>query len=111
MALKQYPHYLFVHVVGDSVQDGDGNWTTPSDTWSLHSVCREETNGKGSQINGADGKAIVFSSTIYLPKIAQKIAEGAEILVSESNSAQGTCRIKKQVLKFDVGQLSCRLWV
>ena len=66
MAIKQYPHYLFVRIVSESVQDSDGNWTTPSDSWLLHSICREETNGKGSMINGADGKAIVFSSTISI---------------------------------------------
>jgi hypothetical protein len=111
MSVKQYPYYLFKHVVTTSTQDGDGNWSTATDSWVLHSVCREETNGKGSLIRGVDGQAIVFGSTIYMPKSAAKLAEGTEILVSESNDSNGVCRIKGEVLKFDVGQLSCRLWV
>lgn len=109
--IKQYPHFLFVHVIADSVQDPDsGNWSDAVDSWVLHSVCREETNGKGSMINGVDGKAIVFSSTVYMPKSA-KIKESTEVLVSETNDPAGTVRIKGQVLKFDKGQQNCRLWV
>ena len=110
--MKQYPHYLYVKVLGgESVQDADGNWVSQPDQLMLHSVCREETNGKGQMINGADGKSIVFSSVIYLPKSAARLKEGTEISVYEGIDATGVCRIRKQVLKFDVGQLGCRLWV
>ncbi|MBV5348854.1 hypothetical protein JZU61_04260 [bacterium] len=109
--IKQYPHFLFVHVVSEAVQDDQGNWSDPSDKWVLHSICREETNGKGSLINGVDGKAITFSSNVFMPKTAQKIKDGTEVLVSETNDPAGTVRIKGQSLKFDVGQLNCRLWV
>lgn len=111
MNVKQYPYYLFKRTVTPSSQDGEGNWSTPTDSWVLHSICREETNGKGSLIRGDDGRAIVFGSTVYMPKSAAKIDEGTEILVSETNSENGVCRIRGQVLKFDVGQLNCRLWV
>lgn len=109
--IKQYPHFLFVRVVVESTQDASGNWSSTSDSWVLHSVCREETNGKGSVVNGIDGKAIVFSSTVHMPKSAVRIVEGTQILVSETESEIGLCRVKGQVLKFDVGQLNCRLWV
>lgn len=109
--IKQYPHFLFVHVVSEATQDGDGNWTTATDSWVLHSICREETNGKGSVINGTDGKAIVFSSTVFMPYSWSKISENTEVLVSETNNPEGTVRIKGQVLKFDTGQLHRRLWL
>ena len=56
------------------------------------SICREETNGAGRTINGPDGNAIVFSSMIYTPKGITKIAEGTQVLVSETDSADGVCR-------------------
>lgn len=109
--IKQYPHYLFKHVVTESTQNADGSWSQSTDSWVLHSECREETNGKGQQINGNDGRAVVYSSTVYMPKSSSRIAEGTEILVSETNSSNGICRIKGRVLKYSEGQLSCRLWV
>ena len=111
MAVKQYPHFLFVHVVEESIQDGDGNWTEAVDQWNFHSVCREETNGRGTKINGTDGNAIVFSSTVFMPRTAARIAELTEVLVSETNDENGICRVKGQVLKFDAAQLHARLWV
>ena len=109
--MKQYPHYLFKKVVEESTQGPDGNWTEQSESWVLHSECREETNGKGQMVNGPDGVAIVFSSTVYMPKSEQMIAEGTEVLVSETNSADGVTRVKGRVLKFSNGQLNTRLWV
>lgn len=106
--VRQYPHSLYVHVVGDSTQDGDGNWSEPLENWSLHSVCREETNGKGNIIRTPDGQSIVFSSTIYMPSTALKIQEGAEVQVRDSEDAT---RIQGRVLKFDVGQINRRLWL
>lgn len=112
MAVKQYPHFLFVHQVLESAQDPEtGDWWTPEDQWVMHSVCREETNGAGRQINGLDGEAIVFSSTVYMPKTAAKIQEGAEVLVSETDSETGVCRVKGTVLKHDISQLHARLWL
>jgi len=108
--IQQYPHFLYVKTVTESVQDGDGNWTDPSETLVLHSVCREQTNGKGSLVNGPDGKAIVFASIIHLPLETERIPEGSEVIVSDDESGS-IVRIKGEVLKFDTGQLHCRLWV
>lgn len=109
--MKQYPHFLFVRAVGSSTQDSEGNWVPASDTVALHSVCREETNGKGTTINGTDGKAIVYSSMVYLPRTALRIKEGTEVFVCETEDGLGIIRIKGQVLKFDANQLNARIWV
>ena len=109
--VKQYPHFLFKKVVVESTQDADGNWTEQSESWALHSECREETNGKGQEVNGLDGRSVVYSSTVYMPKSDVSIAEGTEVLVSETNSEFGVCRIKGRVIKFSNGQLNTRLWV
>lgn len=110
--IKQYPHFLFVLHQADSVQDEDtGEWIAVAPAWQFHSVCREEPNGKGSVVNGTDGKAIVFASTVFMPISAARIKESTEVLVSESNDVAGISRIKGTVLKFDQGQLNRRLWV
>lgn len=112
--MKQYNHYLFVLAFDgdeDSVQDANGNWETPNKDWEFHSVCREETNGKGSMIQGADGQALVFSSLVQLPKGTKKVPEGTKVRVCESQDPESVLRIEGQVLKFDSGQLHCRLWV
>lgn len=109
--MNQYPHFLFVKQVTESTQDVSGNWSTATESWVLHSICREQTNGKGSIVNGQDGKAIVFSSLIHLPLTAIRLSEGTEVLVSETDLSTGTTIIKGQILKFDVGQLHNRLWL
>lgn len=112
MAIKQYPHYLFVSVTSQSQQDPTtGDWTEGGQAWQLYSVCREETNGKGQMINGTDGKAITFSSAMYMPKGTPRIQEGTTIRVTEVNDKDGQKRVEGSVLKFDNGQLSTRLWV
>jgi hypothetical protein len=109
--IAQYPHYLFVHVVGASVQDADGNWTTTNDSYQFLSMCREETNGKGSVINGSDGRSVVYSSVIYIPRSGSSVAEGAEVVVTQFNDPEDGVRLRGRVLKFDVGQMNKRLWV
>jgi len=109
--MKQYPHFLFVKQVSESVQDANGNWSKPTENWVFHAICREQTNGKGSLVSGQDGKAIVFSSVVHLPLNTQRVIEGSEVLVSELNDYNGPVRIQKQVLKYDLGQLHSRLWV
>ena len=111
---QQYPHYLFVRVVAESIQDNDGNWVnngTGEDSWQLHSVCREETNGKGQKLNMPDGRQIVYSSTVYMPKSVAPIKEGTQVVISHVNDPEDMVRIAGQVLKFEVGQLNRRLWV
>lgn len=110
MALKQYPHFLFVHLVSESVQDDDGNWSDPVDEWVYRGNCREETNGAGRQINGPDGKAIVFASTVYLPKSVQAIVPATEVKVC-NDEIGNSLRVKGQVLNFSPGQMNSRLWL
>lgn len=108
--IQQYPHYLLIKVITDSVQNGDGSWSEASEQLVLHSVCREQSNGKGAVVNGPDGKAIVFASVIHLPLETERIPEGSEVIVSSDENGSAL-RIKGEVLKFDTGQLHCRLWV
>lgn len=109
--MKQYPYFLFIKTTSESTQDDKGNWSSGSKNWSFHSICREQTNGKGSAVNSQDGKAIVFSSVIHLPLNSARIKEGTEVLISETNTSVGASRISGQVLKYDAGQIHNRLWL
>jgi hypothetical protein len=107
----QYPHYLFSVTNGDeSVQDENGNWTEMQEDVVFVSMCREETNGKGSQIQIAGGTFYVFASLIQLPKGSPMIGVGTTVFVSNDETGSDI-RIKGQSLKFDNGQLHNRLWV
>lgn len=107
----QYPHYLFaLQSTGESVQDEDGYWTENAQQPVLLSKCREETDGRGSEVQTADGTFRKFSSLIQIPKGSLEVEDGTSVFVSESEDGSGI-RIRGKVLKFDKGQLHSRLWV
>ena len=118
---RQYPHYLYRCEVGEATQDGNGSWQTASESWVFHSVCREETNGKGTQIQATNGQFITFASLVQLPKGTQRVPEGTLIAVAEmplepsqlleEANAAGVIRVSGDCLKFDNGRLHCRIWV
>ena len=92
----------------------------------VKAVCREETNGKGSTIQTADGETRVFASLIQLPKGTAKIPEGTQVIVTreevevsqlantefvEAAKATGLVVVTGTCEKFDLGRLHCRLWI
>lgn len=123
----QYPQYLYaLQHDGESVQLPNGSWETPAAAWELKAVCREETNGKGSTIQTADGETRVFASLIQLPKGTAKIPEGTQVIVTreevevsqlantdfvEAAKATGLVVVTGTCEKFDPGRLHCRLWI
>lgn len=123
----QYPQYLYaLQHDGESVQLPNGSWETPAAAWELKAVCREETNGKGSTIQTADGETRVFASLIQLPKGTAKISEGTQVIVTreevevsqlantefvEAAKATGLVVVTGTCEKFDLGRLHCRLWI
>lgn len=108
--IKQYPHYLFVVKSGESVQDEKGNWINTENENVFVSMCREETNGRGSEIQVGGGQYHRFESLIQLPKGSPKVDVGATVFVANNKDGSEE-RIKGEVLKFDSGQLHSRLWV
>lgn len=122
----QYPHFLYKRTSDEeAVQDANGSWQAGGASWELCGTCREETNGKGTTIQAANGRFIVFASTIYAPVGVERIPEGVEVLASETElspdeltkegieaaKASGIVRICGECLKFDKGRLHIRLWV
>lgn len=123
---RQYPHFLYVRASDtEATQDDNGSWQDGGAAWRFHSVCREETNGKGQKVNAADGLFVVYASLVHLPAGATFVAEGVEAVVADREldpdeltdkaltnaKADGTVRIKGECLKFDKGRLHCRLWL
>lgn len=108
--MKQYPHYLFAKETSESVKDDNGFWTSGEQKTVFLSMCREETDGRGSEIQTADGTYRKYSAIIQIPKGALIIEEGTSVFVSD-NKDGSSVRINGVVLKFDKGQLHSRLWV
>jgi hypothetical protein len=111
MGVKQYPHYLFAVNAGeDSVQDENGNWSDSRASDVFLSACREEADGRGSEIQVAGGTFHRFSSLVHLPKGAPAVETGTGVFVAGRADGSGM-RVQGVVLRFDAGQLHSRLWV
>lgn len=108
--IEQYPHYLFILETTETYRDDDGNWIPGSTELRYIGKCREETNGKGSQIQLAGGVFHTYSSLVQLPKGTRKISEGAIVKITNDQLGEDE-RIQGEVMKFDQGQLHSRLWV
>lgn len=112
MRVKQYPHFLFVNKVNsNSIQDADGNWIEQSTgEITLLGPCREEVSGGGSVIKLADGEFHKYSSIVQMPLSIHDVKTGEEVVITTDELGERV-RTKAPVIKFDRGQLHCRLWV
>lgn len=123
---NQYPHFLYVRESDtEATQTANGSWQTEGAAWKFHASSREETNGKGSQIQAADGRFITFASLIQLPAETERVGVGQQIAAADREllpseltdealkdlQEEGVVRIIGECLKFDKGRLHCRLWV
>ncbi len=108
--VEQYPHFLIVLGTGDSTQDNTGSWVENPVTSKFLSKCREETNGKGAEVATAGGVFRKYTSLVFLPSSCPSVKEGEEVLIANDVEGEDT-RIRGTVLKFDKGQLHCRLWL
>lgn len=108
--VEQYPHYLFAVEGGESVKDETGSWSESTQDLKFLSRCREEADGRGTEINVGGGKFYKVTSLIQLPKGAPFVELGTSVLVA--NNAEGdNIRIQGVCLRFDPAQLHSRLWV
>ena len=65
--VKQYPHFLFIEEAGESMQDANGNWTECEVSRKFISMCREESDGKGTEYQVAGGEYQKATSVIQCP--------------------------------------------
>lgn len=108
--VKQYPHYLFALTSEAATQNADGDFVGGEAQYTFISMCREETNGRGSKLEVGDGAFIVYTSLIQLPKDSASVVEGQEVAVF-NDEARTSLRVSGECLKFDNGQLHNRLWL
>lgn len=107
--VNQYPHYLFLVSSGESVQDENGDFSDNQPESVFLSMCREETDGRGTEIQ-VGGIMHKITSLIQLPKTCPKVEHGAKVVVA--NDAECTdVRITGVCLRFDQAQLHSRLWL
>lgn len=107
----QYPHFLFVQTSAEgAVRDESGNWSKPTNGWSLIGRCREETGGRGSKVMTTDGRTVVFTALVQCPVGSPKIVEGSKIKVTNDETGEDV-RVIGECLKSDVGQLHTRHWL
>lgn len=130
VTFEQYPHFLYRKNPGTITRDADGNYTDGnSEVWEFVSRCREETNGKGTQINTSDGRVIVYSSLVQLPQsdavfvpegtfvfVAREQLSTAELQSLTDDGLKALALTRKiatrgECLKFDQGRLHSRLWL
>lgn len=123
VAMQQYYQHLYRMKNQESVQDSNGQWTQKSASWVYVGICREETNGKGSSVATADGKALVFSSLVQMPTGTARIDEGTLVLITRNQHAtitetmitqgkqSGEVVATGRCMKFDSGRLHCRMWL
>lgn len=108
--VKQYPHFLFMEDSTESIQDADGNWTECTVSRKFLSMCREESDGRGTEFQVAGGEYHKATSVIQCPKNCPKVSKGARILVANDPECADV-RIEGICLNFDPAQLHARLWV
>lgn len=108
--VKQYPHYLFAVEATESTQDANGDFSDGTVSYRFLSMCREETNGKGSKLEVGDGNFIVYTALIQLPAGSEEVVEGTKIAVYDDANRVHE-RVSGECLKFDNGQLHNRLWL
>jgi hypothetical protein len=107
--VKQYPHFLFLATPGETVRNDDGDFVAGTPTNTFLSSCREETDGRGSEIQ-VGGVAHKVTSLIQLPKTCPDVALGAKVIVANDANCSDV-RITGVCLNFKRDQLHARLWL
>lgn len=102
---------MFAVEGGEATQDEMGGWSEESPRRLVFlSRCREEADGRGTEISVGGGKFHKVTSLVQLPKGAPCLRIGAPVIVA--NDAEGSSiRLEGICLKFDAAQLHSRLWV
>jgi len=105
--VKQYPDTILVEWNSDSTRNDNGNPVKGSEQ-SFSGKCRSEMNGAGRAIPSPDGALVVYSYSVYMPKLSGVLIPfGAKVTVTvwDGSTRKGT------VMGFKAGQLNSVLWL
>ena len=102
----QYPHTIVITTVTEPVQDETTGLFTEGTPTIYTLQCRAERNGGAGRIVGNDGSEIIYSHSIYLPRMTTVIpVDSGYVLTMGEETMRG------KVKGASNGQLSSRLWV
>ena len=104
--VKQYPHTISITTKSGSTKDGNGNWTSGTDT-TVDKAGRYEPRSGNGYINDADGSRIYYDGIVYFPLPQSTLAPGTKVVVK--NGAEVLCT--STVKRFSAGQLNARIWL
>ncbi|MBO0947285.1 hypothetical protein [Fibrella forsythiae] len=104
----QYPYELWKLVIGQRLQNAEGDWLPAVETWVKHGMCRDEQNGRGQVVILEDGKAYVFNTLIQLPKRTGKLLSGTSVQV---RMPDGEVRAEGEIMQFRPSQLHAQAWL
>lgn len=102
----QYPHTIVITTVTDPVQDEDTGLFTEGTPTTYTFKCRAERNGGSGRIVGSDGSEIIYSHSVYLPRISAVIPVDSAFVLT-----MGEETIRGKVKGASNGQMNSRLWV
>jgi hypothetical protein len=104
--VNQYPHTIVITVIAEPTQDQTTLLFTPGKTNDYSFQCRAERNGGAGRIIGNDGSEIVYSHSVYLPRIGMVIPVNSGYVLT-----MGAETIRGKVKGANNGQMNSTLWV
>lgn len=109
--MTNYHQHLFTEYQSPSTQNADGIWQSGGNDALIYvGVCRYESSGKGSVINGSDGFHTSYSGIIYMPPTTWRVEDGQMLCIAADKVGTNILR-KVKVVSSDYGRLHTRLWV
>jgi len=104
--VTQYPHTIVITTVTDPVQDENTGLFSEGTPTQYSFKCRAERNGGAGRIIGSDGTEIIYSHSVYLPRMTTVIPVDSGFILTMGNET-----IRGKVKGGSNGQLNSRLWV
>lgn len=104
--MVRYPDSAVVTWLTDSVFTTETGEYVPGTSVSKTIPCRLEPNGDGSSVKKYDGETVVFSYTIFCPKLGYKIPRKAQISILQDDGL-----VSGEVLRHENYQLISMVWV
>jgi hypothetical protein len=106
--MVRYPHILTVTYSDKPVLDTTTGKYTASAKGTYSSVCRAESNSKGTLIINSEGNQVKYAYVVYLPVLDRSFPFGANASLADEF---GNIFFKGTVHGFEQLQKSTKLWL
>jgi hypothetical protein len=106
--LVRYPHVITItYAAKPTLVTSTGKYT-PATPGTYSSICRAESNGKGSLVRNAEGNQYLYAYAVYLPVLAVSFPFGAAVTLANED---GTVFYTGKVQGFEQLQKSTKIWL